>query len=88
MPKALVITQSLEVNGGQLHATADFVLTDNSGKALQLQYPFGRQVIPYTGSASALIDAIEARAIALAAGAGVTIVATDVTIVGAPVQGA
>jgi hypothetical protein len=67
-------------------------ITDNSGNILQRLAPdtrggdLPRQLIPYAGAASTLVDAIEARAIAVAAGKGITLVASDLTL--ETVQGA
>ena len=89
MPKCFAKVQGAETIGGKLHAWVDLWFTDNAGTPLQALGPeplgqgyIPRQQIPYAGAASTLISAIATRAIGIAAGKGVTIVSTDVTIDG------
>jgi hypothetical protein len=97
MPKAIAMIRDIEVNAGQVNLFVDFTITDNAGKVLAFTTErdaragvIARQQIPYTTgtiTAAQVNDAIEARAIAVAAGVGQTIVAADVVMVGL-IQGA
>jgi hypothetical protein len=93
MPKAYISIEGKEVISGKVQITADILLTDNSGFVVQHGKPqsiggnIPRQNIPFDGVAANLINSLEARAIAIAAGLGITIVVTDCVISGV-VQGA
>ena len=97
MPKAVAILRDIEVNAGQVNLLVDITVTDNAGKVIAFTVErdgragvIPRQQIPYitgTITAAQVNDAMEARAIAVAAGVGQTIAAADCVLVGL-IQGA
>src|SRR5262245_7043857 len=97
MPKAIAIIKDVEVNAGQVNLLVDFTITDNAGKVIAFTVErdgragvIPRQSIPFTTgqiTAAQINDALEVRAIAIAAGLGQTIVAADLVSVGL-IQGA
>jgi len=94
MPKAIAILRDIEVNYGQVSLLLDITVTDNAGKVIASSDGRGgvipRQSIPYitgTITAAEVNNAMEAKAIAVAATVGQTIAAADCVLVGL-IQGA
>jgi hypothetical protein len=89
--KALVIYRDLENLSGVLHLSFDVALSDDNGRAVRMPDFCGgvlpRQRIPFTGAAASMLNNIETKVIAMAAGVGVTLGVTDLVIPGL-VQGA
>jgi hypothetical protein len=94
MPKAIAILRDIEVNYGQVSLLLDITITDNAGKVIAFsdgrRGEIPQQRIPYitgTITAAEVNNAIEAKAIAVAAIVGQTIPAADVVMIGL-IQGA
>lgn len=91
MPKALVIIRDNEINAGKLHLAVDITITDNSGNVIGFpQFNGGnipRQFIVFDGVAANIVNAIEAKAIAVGGGIGQVLVAADVVLM-STIQGA
>jgi hypothetical protein len=91
MPKAMVVVRDNEEFQGKLYLGVDITITDNAGTIIHKpQFNGGqipRQSIAFDGVAANIVNAIEAKAIAVGGGLGQTLVAADIVTIGI-IQGA
>lgn len=91
MPKAMAMIRDVEEFQGKLFLGVDFVITDNAGAVIAKPQSIGgqipRQSIAFDGVTANIINAIEAKAIAVGGGVGQVLVAADVVLMSV-VQGA